>query len=138
MSAARSPLAELDDVAVVFEALAHSARRQILLVLLARGQSMTSKEVAERFSTTWATVSRHLKTLQAAGLVRIVESEDARERVYQLDTGRLLDVAGSWISHFAPATRSDDQPRSARPEQVAEETAPGGTDAGTPASVAPG
>lgn len=104
MTAARSPLAELDDVAVVFDALAHSARRQILLVLLARGDSMTSKEVAERFSTTWATVSRHLRTLEAAGLVHVVDSDDGRERVYQLDTARLIDVAGAWIDRFGPAS----------------------------------
>lgn len=111
MSAAPSPLAELDDIAVVFEALAHAARRQILLVLFARGESMTSKEVAERFSTTWATVSRHLKTLQGAGLVHLVESGDGRERLYRLDTTRLLDVAGAWIEHFDPASTT-------QPEQV--------------------
>ena len=93
-------MAELDDVAVVFDALAHSARRQILLVLLARKESMTSKEVAERFSTTWATVSRHLKTLEAAGLVHVGDGHDRRERIYRLDTERLVDVAGSWIGHF--------------------------------------
>lgn len=109
MSAAPSPLAELDDIAVVFEALAHAARRQILLVLLARGESMTSKEVAERFSTTWATVSRHLKTLQEAGLVHLVESGDGRERLYRLDTTRLLDVAGAWIEHFDPASTTQSQ-----------------------------
>lgn len=100
MSPAPAPLAELDDVAVVFDALAHPARRQVLLVLLARGESMTSKDVAERFSTTWATVSRHLKTLESAGLVRVVDSDDGRERLYQLDRERLLGVTGRWLGHF--------------------------------------
>lgn len=100
MSVAGGPLAELDDVAVVFDALAHAARRQILLVLLARGRSMTSKDVAERFSTTWATVSRHLKSLETAGLVHVIESNDGRERLYELDTTRLRDVAGTWIERF--------------------------------------
>lgn len=90
----------------MFDALAHSARRQILLVLLARGESMTSKDVAERFSTTWATVSRHLKTLEAAALVHVVDSDDGRERLYQLDTTRLAEVAGSWIGRFDGATAS--------------------------------
>ncbi len=94
------PLTELDDVAAVFDALAHPTRRQILLVLQAREGSMTSKEVASRFSTTWATVSRHLKTLEAAGLVRVVEGDDGRERLFQLDATRLLAVAGAWIEHF--------------------------------------
>ena len=100
MTTPPDPLGELDDVAVVFDALAHPARRQILLVLLARGRSMTSKEVAARFSTTWATVSRHLKTLEAAGLVRVAEGDDGRERLFQLDTARLLNVAGAWIRYF--------------------------------------
>lgn len=61
---------------------------------------MTSKEVAERFSTTWATVSRHLKSLESAGLVRVEVGNDGRERLYRLNKARLLDVAGSWIDHF--------------------------------------
>lgn len=100
MTTPPDPLAELDDVAVVFDALAHPARRQILLVLLARERSMTSKEVAGRFATTWATVSRHLKTLEAAGLVCVVDGDDGRERLFQLDTARLLAVAGGWLGHF--------------------------------------
>ncbi len=91
-------LAALDDVDVVFEALAAPARRQILLVLLARGGSMTSKEVAQRFDTTWATTSRHLGTLERAGLVR-VEAE-GRERRYSLAADRLTGSAGAWIARF--------------------------------------
>lgn len=104
MNTAREPLAELDDIDVVFDALAHAARRQILLALLARGESMTSKDVAERFSTTWATVSRHLKTLEAAGLVHVVDSSDGRERLYQLDSGRMVEVARGWIDRFGATT----------------------------------
>lgn len=107
MNAVRQPLAELDDVAAVFEALAHSARRQILLVLLARGESMSSGEVAERFSTTWATVSRHLKTLESAGLISVVRGADNRERHYVLNRAHLIDVAGGWIAHF-DETPTDD------------------------------
>ncbi len=103
MSTAPTPLAQLDDVAVVFDSLAHPARRQILLVLLARGQSMTSGQLAERFSTTWATVSRHLGTLQAAGLVHLVDSPDRRERLYRLDRARLQATAGAWLARFDDA-----------------------------------
>lgn len=101
MNVRSEALTELDEVARVFEALAHPARRQILLVLLARGKSMTSKDVAERFSTTWATVSRHLRTLEAAGLVDVVDSADGRQRLYRLETKRLFDVAGGWIDRFS-------------------------------------
>lgn len=95
-----SALEGLDDVAVVFDALSHAARRQILLVLLARGETMGSREIADRFATTWATTSRHLHTLQAAGLVETVATEDRRERRYALVRHRLLDVAGGWIGRF--------------------------------------
>lgn len=67
---------------------------------------MTSKEVAERFSTTWATVSRHLKTLEGAGLIQLVDSDDGRQRLYRLETARLLEVAGAWIERFDEASRS--------------------------------
>ena len=91
-------LAALDDVEVVFDALAAPARRQILLVLLARGGSMTSKEVAQRFDTTWATTSRHLGALERAGLLP-VEAE-GRERRYSLVPERLTTTAGAWIARF--------------------------------------
>ena len=91
-------LDELDDVDIVFDALAAAPRRQILLVLLARGGSMTSGEVAERFDTTWATTSRHLRTLERAGLVAV--EQDGRERHYRLVNERLTTTAGSWIDRF--------------------------------------
>ena len=100
MSGKQDALAELDDVGLVFEALSHAARRQILLVLQARGDTMGSKEIAERFSTTWATVSRHLQTLEAAGLVATVPSGDGRERRYVLVRERLAEVAGGWLARF--------------------------------------
>lgn len=104
MTGASKALTELDDVEIVFDALSHPARRQILLVLQARGASMTSGEVATRFSTTWATVSRHLKTLELAGLVTLKSSADGRSRCYELNHARLHDIAGGWINHF----RNDD------------------------------
>ncbi len=91
-------LDELDDVDIVFDALAAAPRRQILLVLLARGGSMTSGEVAERFDTTWATTSRHLRTLERAGLVAV--EQDGRERRYRLVEERLIATAGGWIGRF--------------------------------------
>lgn len=91
-------LEELDDLELVFDALAAPARRQILLVLHARGGAMTSKEVAERFATTWATTSRHLRTLERAGLVRVTTT--GRERHYQLVAERLRTTVGNWIQHF--------------------------------------
>lgn len=88
-------LDELDEIDAAFNALSAPARRQILLVLKARGGSMTSKEVAERFETTWATTSRHLRSLEQAGFLRVEQT--GRERRYHLETKRIQDTIGNWI-----------------------------------------
>lgn len=102
MSGARG-LADLDDLELVFQALAHHSRRTILLVLLARGGEMTSGAIAARFEHSWPTTTRHLRVLQDAGLVRA--GLQGRERMYQLDSQRLQAVAGGWIARFAPPSR---------------------------------
>jgi len=91
--------AELDDYEVVFSALAHRARRTILAVLHARGGEMTSGAIAARFEHSWPTTSQHLRVLQEAGLVTI--ELRGRERVYRLETGRLLAVTQGWLNHFS-------------------------------------
>lgn len=48
--------------------------------------------------------SRHLKTLEAAGLVRVGDTSDGRQRLYQLDTTRIIDIAGGWIERFDDIT----------------------------------
>ena len=95
----RSGLAELEDLEVVFNALAHQSRRTILTVLHARGGEMTSGAIAARFNCSWPTTTRHLRVLEAAGLV--TTELRGRERVYQLQAERLALVAGDWIKRFA-------------------------------------
>jgi len=51
----------------VFEALSSSVRRQILAYLSAG--ELTAGQVAERFAMTAPAISRHLSTLESAGLV---------------------------------------------------------------------
>ena len=93
-----APEAELEDVEVVFKALAHASRRHILLVLHFRGGEMTAGEIAGRFSCSWPTTTRHLGVLRDAGLVTV--ERVGRTRVYQLDRERLLGVAGGWLANF--------------------------------------
>ncbi len=88
----------LSEIEAVFSALAHTRRRQILLVLHYRGGSMKAGEIAARFRCKWPTVTRHLRVLERAGLVAVIA--EGRERVYQLDRGRLRRVAGGWLQHF--------------------------------------
>jgi DNA-binding transcriptional ArsR family regulator len=97
-NAKRDGRAELAEVERVFKALAHPARRQILLVLQHRGGEMTSGEIAARFACAWPTVTRHLRLLREAGLVGV--RERGRERGYVLERATLLRVAGGWLDWF--------------------------------------
>ncbi|MEW6730047.1 MAG: metalloregulator ArsR/SmtB family transcription factor [Acidobacteriota bacterium] len=89
---------ELEDIESVFKALAHASRRHILVVLNARGGSMTAGEIARRFSCSWPTTSRHLRILEEAGLVTI--DRQGREWSYVLAKDRLQQVVGGWIKWF--------------------------------------
>ena len=89
---------ELADLEQVFRALAHASRRHVLVVLNARGGSMAAGEIAERFSHSWPTTSRHLRVLREAGLVRV--ERRGREQVYLLDDKRLRRVVGRWLDWF--------------------------------------
>jgi DNA-binding transcriptional ArsR family regulator len=91
-------IAELEDLDLVFHALAHQTRRTILRILQARGGQMTSGDIARRFDCTWPTTTRHLKILEESHLVNIIEK--GRERIYVVDALRLASVAGNWIQIF--------------------------------------
>lgn len=76
-----------------FTALADGIRRQII-ELLARNE-LSAGEVAAHFACTQPAISRHLKILREAGLVR--SQIDAQRRVYTLDpTG--FDALYDWLS----------------------------------------
>jgi len=89
---------ELDDLDVVFAALAHPSRRQILMVLKMRGGAMTAGQIAERFSCKWPTTTRHLQSLESAGLLTV--RKEGRERLYELNRARLSGVIGGWLQWF--------------------------------------
>jgi DNA-binding transcriptional ArsR family regulator len=96
---ARDGLRELAELERVFKALAHPARRQILLGLHFRGGEMSSGAIADRFSCAWPTITRHLSLLREAGLVSV--ETRGRERLYVLDRARLERVVGGWLAWFA-------------------------------------
>jgi DNA-binding transcriptional ArsR family regulator len=75
----------------VFRALADPTRRSILRML--RGGPLTSGEIANAFETSWATISRHLSVLSAAGLV--LAERDGQNVRYELNT----TVMQSLIEH---------------------------------------
>jgi len=92
---------ELAELELVFDALAHTSRRHILLVLRSRGGELTAGEIADRFACSWPTTTRHLGVLARAGLVRA--EKRGRERVYRLDSERLLQVTSRWLLRFSDA-----------------------------------
>lgn len=83
----------------IFHALAHPSRRQVLLVLHARGGRVAAGDIARRFACSWPTTSRHLRVLEEAGLVSV--EREGRERLYRLERDRLRAVAGGWIDRVA-------------------------------------
>ena len=89
---------ELDDFESVFSALAHDARRRVLVVLLGRHGRMTAGDIVERFHCAWPTMTRHLKILEDAGLIEV--EKVGRERHYILNRKRLQHVVGGWLNWF--------------------------------------
>jgi len=81
----------------VVTAIAHPARRQILLTLHFRGGTATAGELAARFEHAWPTTTRHLRVLEDAGLLR--HEKQGRTRVYALDRQRLA-LLSDWLGWF--------------------------------------
>jgi ArsR family transcriptional regulator len=80
-----------------FRALADETRRMILRLL--RDGPLTSGEIADRFDSSWPTVSRHLAVLREAGLV--VTERHGQEIRYELNTSVFQDL----IQHLVEWTR---------------------------------
>ena len=91
-----------DTLNAVYSALAHPARRQILISLHARGGVMTAGEIADRFKHSWPTTTRHLGVLESAGVLEV--GKRGRHRFYALRP-RVLMRAADWISAWAAHTK---------------------------------
>ncbi|MBK7860245.1 MAG: helix-turn-helix transcriptional regulator [Archangiaceae bacterium] len=97
MAEPEARLAELD---AVFSALAHRARRQILMTLHFRGGSMAAGDIAGRFAHAWPTTTRHLKVLEEAGLVTV--ERKGLTRLYRLEP-KNLEVVTGWMKWLKSA-----------------------------------
>src|ERR1700746_713859 len=84
-----------DRLSVTFSALADPTRRAILARLASGATSVT--ELAEPFAMSLPGVSKHLKVLEHAGLVR--RCREAQWRPCQLEAGPLKDAA-DWLEHY--------------------------------------
>lgn len=94
ISRAETELAEFEKV---FWALSHASRRHVLVVLNSRGGKMPAGDIADRFSCSWPTTTRHLKVLEKAGLVQV--TREGREQIYEINRNR-LEVAKKWLAWF--------------------------------------
>ena len=93
----RSLSAKFEKLDEVLSALAHPARRQILLVVRLRGGSMSAGEIANRFPHAWPTTSRHLRVLEKAGLLEFTKS--GRTRTFRVNLLR-LNLLKDWLRWF--------------------------------------
>src|SRR3569623_718198 len=111
MSSVASELAPADAYEALFIALAHPARRRILISLNFAGGEMSAGAIARIFAHAWPTTTRHLQALEAAGVVRA--ERRGRSRVYRLAPTPLA-LARDWLDWFGrdPCTaeeRDDEQ-----------------------------
>jgi DNA-binding transcriptional ArsR family regulator len=88
--------AKLEALDAVCSAVAHPARRQILLTVHLRG-TMTAGDIAGRFAHACPTTTRHLRVLEQAGLV--TQRREGRHRVYAVDHAR-LGLLTEWLAWF--------------------------------------
>lgn len=95
---AHDPAADVEKAQRVFSALSHPSRRHILLTLHFRGGQMSAGEIANRFSCSWPTTTRHLNILRESGLVSV--DKLGRERVYRLNRQKLRGILGEWLDWF--------------------------------------
>jgi len=80
----------------VFSALADPTRRAIL-ARLAAGEATVS-ELAAPFQMRQPTISRHLRVLEEARLIR--QGRDAQRRPRSLVVGGALEEADAWLAPF--------------------------------------
>lgn len=88
-------MASLD---AVFKALADPTRREILRLLRAGPRS--SGDIAERFPSAWATISRHLAVLREAELV--TTERNGSSILYELDSTVFQDTVEHLLNWIQP------------------------------------
>ena len=85
------------DMDLVFKALADSARRT-LLDRLHEVNGQTLGGLCECLAMSRQAVTKHLKVLEAAGLVVVIWQ--GREKLHYLNPGPIHDIAERWIGKY--------------------------------------
>lgn len=90
-----------DRLDATFAALANATRRAILARLI-EGEA-TVNQIAEPFDLSLPAISKHLKVLESAGLVR--RSQHAQYRPCSLESAALHEVS-TWAEQYRPLWES--------------------------------
>lgn len=85
----------------IFEALSSSIRRKILAYLSAT--DLTAGEIAERFSISKPSVSKHLSILENAGLIR--SDKQGQYIHYSLVRESLVNTLNGFVQEVCPFSR---------------------------------
>ena len=67
---------------------------------------MTAGEITGRFGHAWPTTTRHLRVLEAAGLVSF--QKRGRQRLYKLELKR-LSMINEWLRWFDSTKESNEE-----------------------------
>lgn len=84
-----------DQMDAVFQALSDTTRRRMLLALTAGERTIS--ELADPFAMSLAAVSKHVRVLESAGIVR--REVRGRTHICRLDPGPLAN-AHAWLSFY--------------------------------------
>lgn len=84
-----------DPLSKTFAALADPTRRAILHRLMEGERSV--KELAEPFAMSLPAITKHLKVLEKAGLIK--RGREAQWRPCRLDAGPLKEIH-DWVAHY--------------------------------------
>jgi DNA-binding transcriptional ArsR family regulator len=89
-------------VDAVFHALAHQARRHLILILSHLGGELPSGYLAQRFRHSWPTTTRHLGVLTRAGVLAV--RREGRGSHYRVNRALIERVVGGWLDNLTPPT----------------------------------
>ncbi len=97
-------MSDEDTLGLIFKALDNHIRRGILGAIHDWPGGLRSSQIAERFDIPWQGVSRHLRILTEAGLLRSITIPNGRLYVMNDD---LLHVAAQWLRRVATPAAFD-------------------------------
>ena len=95
----------LEDLSLLFKALADPARLRILGLLAERAHA--GHEIADRLSLTPPTISHHMRRLVAARLVDV--TPEAQSRIYSLRTDAIRELSGTVLSDPGARPASEEE-----------------------------